>query len=399
MERATPLASLASNALPLVVSSRAHDPLAVQRLSPPPFIDVGKSKTQQGRYAAHILLMYIFTCESKYLRARIDQTQYAGTIVYIFYLVKREMGNFVTLRHEFLVSREHSQLAQSKTVLLTGIPKNYQSLKALAKFTSYLGGVQNIWLVRDLGKDIPKLYERRDKACAKLEAAETGLMKKAAKQKLKADKKAKKSKGGESGMEMAANDQEFSTSLAEKYIAKKDRPTHRQHNLPLPIPFYGKKVDSIDWAKEEILTTDRELTTLQGTIDKLPPQGAAFIQFNSQIGAHMFQQCTGHDLPLRMSGRYIEVSPEDVIWANLNINPYQAKVCLACSPGSLKLSHVLSGSLYHLLGHHLGHYHLLGHSSSLCRFDLQRFPVVYQSSVRFQPWALSSPLPLLTRRY
>lgn len=32
-----------------------------------------------------------------------------------------------------------------------------------------------------------------------------------------------------------------------------------------------------------------------------------------------------------MSARYLEVSQEDVIWSNLSVNPYQAKVRYAAS--------------------------------------------------------------------
>lgn len=242
--------------------------------------------------------------------------------VYVFYLIKREYAAFVTLRHEFLVSKEHSSLAQSRTVLLTGIPKSYQSLKALSKFTSYLGGVQNIWLVRDLGKDLPDLHKRRIKACAKLEGVETKVMKMAVKAKNKDEKLVKKGKPAK----LDNVDPESETSLLDQYIPTKKRPTHRVSKLPIGLPFVGKKVDTINWCQEEILETDKKINEIQGKWEDFKPQGAAFIKFNSQIGAHMFQQCVAHDLPLRMGGRYVEVDPGDVIWGNLDINPYQAKV-------------------------------------------------------------------------
>jgi hypothetical protein len=45
----------------------------------------------------------------------------------------------------------------------------------------------------------------------------------------------------------------------------------------------------------------------------------------------MFAQCLAHHAPLRMSARYLEVDQEDVIWSNLSINPYQAKIRYALS--------------------------------------------------------------------
>lgn len=35
----------------------------------------------------------------------------------------------------------------------------------------------------------------------------------------------------------------------------------------------------------------------------------------------------------RMAGKYTEVSPEDVIWSNLGMNPYEQKVCIVFLAG------------------------------------------------------------------
>src|SRR4051812_27568608 len=102
------------------------------------------------------------------------------SLVWVFYLIKRELGIFVVLRQEFLISTKHVRLAQSRTVLVTGVPKDFLSVEALTRFTNVLpGGVKRIWLARDLG-DVPDLYKRRTKACSKLENAETALLRKAA---------------------------------------------------------------------------------------------------------------------------------------------------------------------------------------------------------------------------
>lgn len=65
-----------------------------------------------------------------------------------------------------------------------------------------------------------------------------------------------------------------------------------------------------------------------------PPLNSAFITFHKQIAAHMAMQSLTHHEPYRMSGRYIEVSPSDVIWGNLGLNPYEMKVRLAISWGA-----------------------------------------------------------------
>ncbi|TFK34488.1 hypothetical protein BDQ12DRAFT_689686 [Crucibulum laeve] len=62
-----------------------------------------------------------------------------------------------------------------------------------------------------------------------------------------------------------------------------------------------------------------------------PPLSSAFVTFNRQIAAHMASQVLTHHEPYRMSKKYVEVAPEDVIWANLGLNPYEQKIRLAIS--------------------------------------------------------------------
>ncbi|TCD70733.1 hypothetical protein EIP91_002109 [Steccherinum ochraceum] len=64
-----------------------------------------------------------------------------------------------------------------------------------------------------------------------------------------------------------------------------------------------------------------------------PPLNSAFILFNQQIAAHLAAQVLTHHEPYRMATRYTNVAPEDIIWANLNMNPYEARVRTAISWG------------------------------------------------------------------
>lgn len=70
-------------------------------------------------------------------------------LVWVFYLIKREFAAFVVLRQDFLISQQHRKLAQSKTVLVTGVAKEYLSVEALTRFCNFLpGGVHRIWIAR-----------------------------------------------------------------------------------------------------------------------------------------------------------------------------------------------------------------------------------------------------------
>ncbi|KIM46819.1 hypothetical protein M413DRAFT_16459 [Hebeloma cylindrosporum] len=312
----------------------------------------------QSRYAAHLILVYGFT-------------------FWIFYHIKQEMRHFVITRQQHLIERTHAK----------------------SLFNNLPGGVKKIWINRNL-KELPDIYDRRTAACAKLESAETQLLRTAAKLRLKAAKEGAQK-------DAAPADAESRAIPAEIEVPESDRPTHKLGS----IPFFGQKVDSINWAREEIVECTRlleekrayinaadehgspEPTTegdeLEGSaldeegnprlrksetklnplvagrqaVDAVegvakgavsgvakgaqavkgrvvgsggaegeyPPLNSAFITFNKQISAHLAVQVLPHHEPYRMSNRYIEVAPEDVIWSNLGLNPYEQKVRTAIS--------------------------------------------------------------------
>ncbi|GAA5981751.1 hypothetical protein JCM10908_004590 [Rhodotorula pacifica] len=264
------------------------------------FGNVGES--EQPRYAAHLILCWLLT-------------------FWVFYLLKREYARYIVLRQDFLMSKEHTHQAQSKTVLVTGVPKEFLNEAAMDRFCSVLpGGAKRVWFARDL-KKMPDIFDRRAKAVNKLESAETKILKLATKQIAK-DKKKNRSAPEDTDLEARR-------AAVMRYVPQKKRPTHKLGKFGL----YGKKVDTIEWAREEIAKTSQELETERSQLsgDKYPRESAVFIQFHTQMAAHMFAQCLNHHTPLRMSSRYLEVAQEDVIWSNLNINPYQQRARYAIS--------------------------------------------------------------------
>lgn len=228
---------------------------------------------------------------------------------------------------------------------------------------------------------MPDLYKQRLKACDKLESAETSLFSiatKARAKKLKQEAKAAKKSGKPIEIETPAvhgqsidgrpltapsthsGDEERDITLVDKLVPRSERPTHRLPAgfMPFSLPFIGQKVDSLEWAKEEIERTSNELTKsqrvlarevntmtrssiyanmplkeLSAELDKqtYPPLNSAFVLFNKQIAAHMAAQALAHHEPYQMSSKYVDVLPEDVIWSNLSMNPYEASLRMAIS--------------------------------------------------------------------
>ncbi|KAF8882504.1 hypothetical protein CPB84DRAFT_1838177 [Gymnopilus junonius] len=320
---------------------------------------------KQARYAGHIILVYLFT-------------------FWIFYNIKNEMRHFVITRQQHLIERSHSKSVQANTILITGIPKKFLTQDALFRlFNELPGGVKKIWINRDL-KELPDIY---------LESGETKLLSTAAKLRLKAIKDQTKTAKKSSS---SSTDNELSTPIAQAEIEvpESERPTHKLGFLGL----FGEKVDTINWARNEIeecsklldekrakinqedergspeptdpddailgdATLDSEskhrrkegakfrpADVVKGTVSgvakgaealkervvgggegEYPPMNSAFVTFNKQISAHLAVQVLAHHEPYRMSNRYIEVAPDDVIWSNLNLNPYEQKVRIAIS--------------------------------------------------------------------
>ncbi|KAH9917178.1 DUF221-domain-containing protein [Fomitopsis serialis] len=315
----------------------------------------------QARLWAPLILAWVFT-------------------IWILWNIRSEMAHFVHTRQRWLIDPSNSDTAQANTMLVAGVPQRYLTEAALKGLFSYLpGGVAKVWLNRDL-KDMPDLYERQVKACKMLESAETSLINSAVKLRNKRVKKETKvaKKAAKKGnpppfagdpssddrhlTDPSITDTERGDPYADKLVPRKKRPTHR---LPLlsflpSLPLIGKQVDSIDWAREEIAVTAEELRkhrrelarevakghnvppavdetkqdALKPAADgetQYPPLNSAFVLFNQQIAAHLAAQSLTHHAPYRMANKQVGVVPDDVIWSNLNMNPYEAKVRTALS--------------------------------------------------------------------
>jgi len=250
---------------------------------------------------------------------------------------------------------------------------------------------------------MPTVYTDRLKACNKLESAETTLLKTAAKIQAKKDKKLGKDVDAPANAQTEDNiNAGRDLSLADKFVPRDERPTHRLPLgfLPFGLPFISKKVDSIDWAKEEIERTNKELNDMQRVLAKevnsttkssrlfnmslrdmakeldkqtYPPLNSAFILFNNQMAAHMAAQILTHHEPYRMGKRYIDVSPEDVVWDNLSMNPYEAQVRTLVSYGataalvsSIACLPILRDLIHVILDHPLGNPSCIHRDSVQC---------------------------------
>lgn len=103
------------------------------------------------RFSAHVAVAYLLTCELLCsFKSQFLHDANAHLVVFVIWLIRREMLHFVHKRHEFLGSREYSRLAQARTVLITNVPDELANEHELRQFASFVpGGVDRTWIYRD----------------------------------------------------------------------------------------------------------------------------------------------------------------------------------------------------------------------------------------------------------
>jgi hypothetical protein len=260
------------------------------------------------------------------------------TTVVANYLLWREFRHFVDIRTRWLKSDSASR--KSRTVMMTNVPKDMFSEAGIKELASTVatqtssglprpsgvstethrapGGVTDVWLARKV-KDVEKVWQERDKECNRLEGGIGKLLKLAQKNQRKG--KTPEAKG--------TWNQESANPL-DQYVLPKKQPKWKQGFLGL----FGKKMD-LETSPVYIREKNNELAQLRTNEDDYELGNVAFARFATQDEAHNFARLVKKTDRKRfmMLKTSIEVVPEDVIWSNLSINPYQRKARTAVSMG------------------------------------------------------------------
>ena len=233
---------------------------------------------------------------------------------FVMFMITRESLYFINLRQAYLMSPLYAQRISSRTVLFTSIPRAYLNEAALR---SILGRhVVRVW-IPTYTKDLDKMVSDRDKMAMRLEGAEIKLMKTANAKRLKDTKKGRTS----------AADEAESGSVAQRYVANKQRPTHRLK------PLIGQKVDSIHYCRAELPKLISKIQTEQQRhmTGRAETVNAAFVEFDSLAEAQAAYQSLTHHQPLHMSPRYTGMVPAEIIWSNLRVLWWRRVIRIAIS--------------------------------------------------------------------
>nr|KAK5440428.1 phosphate metabolism protein 7 [Exophiala xenobiotica] len=226
---------------------------------------------------------------------------------FVVLLVARERINFIGLRRAYFLSAAHAQRLSSRTLMVLGLPLEYQDEKMLRQM--FGPHVRKIWVATDC-KKLEDDVKTQNKTALKLEGAEMKVIKNANKLRMKTLKK------------------QSTDSPTEQnplhWIDAKKRPHHRL------MPQLWKKVDTINWSRGTLTELDRfvqqqQTEHLDMKHNKVP---AAFVEFSNQSAAHYAYQSIGKDSRNQFSPRYIGVQPDEVIWNNLGVSKSSRKIKL-----------------------------------------------------------------------
>ena len=308
--------------------------------------------TQTSRYWAHLVCAVL-------------------AISWTLWRMYREKLNFIDVRQRFLTSPEHRLKASAKTVLITNIPFEYRSKEALeALYDVFVDNDDRsrltVWVNRDYGS-LRALVARRRKLRHALEKEELRILRlvnkkyrksgEVATSKRNAEKTSQESLVPGDGTEARTESDEQSISKAyasecheesqlwHKYlkpstasqvslIQGKDGSWKPASSIKIWASGEKKQVPKIPWLRAEIARLTIQIEELLPNLDdeeRFKKQNSAFIQFDRQMAAHMACSLVSHNKAGRMSPRYLEVAPHEIIWPNMNVTSLGRfiKTCIA----------------------------------------------------------------------
>lgn len=296
--------------------------------------------TQTNRYWAHLVCA-------------------ALAISWTLYRIYREKLNFIDVRQRFLTSPEHRLKASARTVLITNIPNEYRSKEALeALYDVFVDNDDHsrltAWVNRDYGS-LRTLVARRRSLRHALEKEELKILRHVNKKHRKSgDVTASKRNAENTSQESLAPDDEteahtehdgqsistayetdchekaqlwrkyLKPSTASKISLIRGKDGNWKPASSFQIWASGEKlvVPKIAWLRAEIARLTvliEELLLKLDDEEQFKKQNSAFIQFDRQMSAHMACSLVSHNRAGRMSPRFLEVAPHEIIWPNMGV--------------------------------------------------------------------------------
>lgn len=236
----------------------------------------------RGRYYAHTLCGWIF--------------------FWVFlYIIYRELYFYNSMKQNILSSNRYAKKLSSRTVLFQTVPKQYLSE---TEFSKLFDGVKRVWIARSQN-DLEEFVKERDAMAFSLEATINSYLKENV-------KKINKLKKKEPGLVILPD--------IHKFAGEKHRPKHRLSKWKW---LFSKKVDTLDFYKENLPILNEKVKALQSNHVDAAPFNSVFVEFESQYQAQVASQLVAYHAPLFLTPAYVGIEPKDIVWFNLRMLPYE----------------------------------------------------------------------------
>ncbi|KAL8777229.1 MAG: hypothetical protein Q9203_002596 [Teloschistes exilis] len=287
-------------------------------------------------------------------------------ITWSLWRMYREKVNFIDVRQRFLTSPEHRLKASARTVLITNIPTEYRSKEALeALYDVFVDNDDRskltVWVNRDYSS-LRALVARRRSLRHGLEKEELKILRRVNKDHRKdGEPRASESSvthtsqdsqvpNGESTPKIKTDEESISSAFEEdcdqapqlwhKYSSQvsllrgKDGSWKPTSIFRFWVRGERRKAPKIAWLRTEIARLTVQIDGLLLKLDDeelFKKQNSAFIQFDRQMAAHMACSLVSHNKAGRMSPRFVEVAPHEIIWPNMDVTSFGrfVRTCIA----------------------------------------------------------------------
>lgn len=234
-------------------------------------------------------------------------------LAWVMFVITREAQFFIRLRQQYYLTPYQSHRISTRTVLFVNVPEASRNDEHLRR---EFAGVKSVWLV-NVPEELAEKVSDRDAAAAKLENGEVKLIQNYIKRQIKLEKKGQ----GDSIRSKDANGNHAPITLD-----KNDRPMGRLPRFK-SLPFgsilpTGKKVDTVDWSRQELARLVPEVAEEQSKLrgDQSHAQAACFVEFDTvQAAVAAMRSGSIKDKvksKTKMTPKELGPTPENIIWKN-----------------------------------------------------------------------------------
>lgn len=245
-----------------------------------------------------------------------------------------ELQSFIKIRQSFLFSNFHKNSITSKTVLISNIDEEFKDEKKIfQKFDIIPGGVKKVWFLYDFN-EINYNVQQIEKTINFLEKELVSYLKKYIKKNNLKDNSSINCYEINNDKNKNKNNLKFEHDYSlESYFYPKIficslriPKLKRYINICLPgffrFFFLQKKVSKIEWSIIDLKKKNQKINELKLKLNRneLKRHNKLFVEFNSQIGAYIVNQCLLSQNHGSFDYCNVEIHPKDIYWGNLTRN-------------------------------------------------------------------------------